>query len=441
MGAAGRDFHNFNTYFRDNEEYKVVAFTAAQIPDIAGRKYPSELSGELYPEGIPIKPEEELTNLIKKQDVDEVIFSYSDVPHQHVMERASLVNAAGADFKLLSPKRTMLKSSRPLISITAVRTGCGKSQTTRRVTEILQKMSKDVAVIRHPMPYGDLVAQRVQRYEDYDDMDKHDCTIEEREEYEPHIDQGNLVFAGVDYGDILHQAEDEAEVIVWDGGNNDFPFYVPDFSIVLVDPLRAGHERTYYPGNVGIRMADLIVINKIETATPDQVNDIRASVRELNPDADVIEASSPLSVEDPSVITNKEVLVIEDGPTVTHGGMDLGAGTLAAKKYGAKNLIDPKPEAVRSLKETFNTYPHIPALLPAMGYGREQINDLEETVKNCSPEGVVIGTPIDLRRLIDFDVPTTRVKYQLQEIGTPDLSDFLKDSDFLEPYQTQPPGC
>jgi len=431
MGAAGRDFHNFNTYFRENEEYEVVAFTAAQIPDIAGRKYPPELAGDLYPEGIPIEAEKDLPELINKKDVDEVVFSYSDVPHQYVMERASLVNAAGADFKLLSPKSTTLKSEKPLISITAVRTGCGKSQTTRRVTDILRNMGKKVAVIRHPMPYGDLVAQKAQRYENYDDMDKYDCTIEEREEYEPHIDRGNLVFAGVDYEEILRQAEQEADVIVWDGGNNDFSFYEADFSIVMTDPLRAGHEMTYYPGNVSIRMADLVVINKVETATPDGVNEVRENVRNLNPKAQIIEASSPITVEDPSVISDKKVLAIEDGPTVTHGEMDLGAGTLAARKYGAAELIDPKPHAVGSLVETFETYTHIPELLPAMGYGQEQIEDLQATIKNCSPEGVVIGTPIDLRRLIDFDVPTTRVTYELQEIGDPTLEDVLSKLEVL----------
>jgi len=431
MGAAGRDFHNFNTYFRENEEVRVVAFTAAQIPDITGRKYPSELAGDLYPEGIPIEAEEDLPELIEDHDVDEVVFSYSDVPHQYVMERASLVNAAGADFKLLSPKNTTLKSSKPLISITAVRTGSGKSQTTRRVTDILRGMGNTVAVIRHPMPYGDLVAQKAQRFETYEDMDKHDCTIEEREEYEPHIDRGNLVFAGVDYEEILRQAEKEADVIVWDGGNNDFSFYESDFSIVMADPLRAGHERTYYPGNVSIRMADLVIINKVETATPDQVNEVRKSVRDLNPDAGIMEASSPLSVEDPSVISGNRVLVIEDGPTVTHGEMDLGAGTLAARKFGARELIDPKPHAVGSLRGTFETYPHIPELLPAMGYGKNQIKDLNGTIKNCSPEGVVIGTPIDLRRLIDFDVPTTRVKYELQELGSPNLEDILSNLEVL----------
>ncbi|MFP4589433.1 MAG: cyclic 2,3-diphosphoglycerate synthase [Candidatus Acetothermia bacterium] len=429
MGAAGRDFHNFNTFFRGNDNYEVVAFTAAQIPDIAGRKYPAELAGALYPDGIPIEAERDLPELIQKYNVDEVVFSYSDVPHQYVMERASMVNAAGANFKLLSPESTTLESSKPLISITAVRTGSGKSQTTRRVTDILRDMGKRVAVLRHPMPYGDLVAQKTQRYETYEDMDRHDCTIEEREEYEPHIDRGNLVFAGVDYGEILKRAEEEADVIVWDGGNNDFSFYKSDFSIVMTDPLRAGHELTYYPGNVSIRMADLIVINKVETATPDQVNEVRNNVRKLTENPKIMEAASPLMVEDPSVIENRRVLVIEDGPTVTHGEMDLGAGTLAAKKYGALELIDPKPHAAGSLKETFATYSHIPELLPAMGYGAKQIEDLEQTVRNCDPEAVVIGTPIDLRRLIDFDVPTTRVTYELQELGKPTLKDVLGNLD------------
>ncbi len=431
MGAAGRDFHNFNTYFRGNEDYEVVAFTAAQIPDIAGREYPAELAGDLYPDGIPIEAEADLPDLINEHDIDEVVFSYSDVPHQYVMERASLVNAAGADFKLLSPKHTRLKSSKPLISITAVRTGSGKSQTTRRVTDILRKMGKQVAVIRHPMPYGDLAAQKVQRFETYEDMDRHDCTIEEREEYEPHIDRGNIVYAGVDYEKILRRAEQDADVIVWDGGNNDFSFYNSDFSIVMADPLRAGHENTYYPGNVSLRMADLVVINKVETATPDSVNRVRENVRNVNAEAQIIEASSPLTVEDPSVISGKEVLAIEDGPTVTHGEMDLGAGTLAARKYGAKKLIDPKPFAAGSLKETFETYSHIPELLPAMGYGPKQVEDLKKTIENCSPEGVVIGTPIDLRRLIDFDVPTTRVTYELQELGSPSLEDVLNDLEVL----------
>lgn len=431
MGAAGRDFHNFNTYFRGNEDYEVVAFTAAQIPDIAGREYPAELAGDLYPDGIPIEAEEDLPELIEEHGIDEVVFSYSDVPHQYVMERASLVNAAGADFKLLSPEHTRLESSKPLISITAVRTGSGKSQTTRRVTDILRKMGKQVAVIRHPMPYGDLAEQKVQRFETYEDMDRHDCTIEEREEYEPHIDRGNIVYAGVDYEKILRRAEEDADVIVWDGGNNDFSFYHSDFSIVMADPLRAGHEKTYYPGNVSLRMADLVVINKVETATPESVNQVRENVRSVNPEAQIIEASSPLTVEDPSVISGKKVLAIEDGPTVTHGEMDLGAGTLAARKYGAKELIDPKPFASGSLKETFKEYPHIPNLLPAMGYGPNQVEDLKKTIENCSPEGVVIGTPIDLRRLIDFAVPTTRVTYELQELGSPNLEDVLTDLEVL----------
>ncbi len=431
MGAAGRDFHNFNTYFRGNEDYEVVAFTAAQIPDIAGREYPAELAGDLYPDGIPIEAEKDLPELIEKHEVDQVVFSYSDVPHQYVMEKASWVNAAGADFKLLSPEHTKLESSKPLISITAVRTGSGKSQTTRRVTEILRKMGKQVAVIRHPMPYGDLAEQKVQRFETYEDMDRHDCTIEEREEYEPHIDRGNIVYAGVDYEKILRRAEEDADVIVWDGGNNDFSFYHSDFSIVMADPLRAGHENTYYPGNVSIRMADLVVINKVETATPESVNQVRENVRNVNSGARIIEASSPLTVEDPSVISGKEVLAIEDGPTVTHGEMDLGAGTLAARKYGAKKLVDPKPSAAGSLKDTFEKYSHIPDLLPAMGYGPEQVEDLKKTIKNCSPEGVVIGTPIDLRRLIDFDVPTTRVTYELQELGSPNLEDVLTDLEVL----------
>lgn len=432
MGAAGRDFHNFNTYFRGNDDYRVIAFTAAQIPDITGRKYPAELAGDLYPEGIPIEAEEDLPELIEEDDVDEVVFSYSDVPNQYVMERAATVNSAGADFRLLSPAHTTLKSSKPLVSITAVRTGCGKSQTTRKVTDLLRNRGNVVAVIRHPMPYGDLAAQKVQRFEDYEDMDKHECTIEEREEYEPHLDRGNIVYAGVDYEKILRRAEEEADIIVWDGGNNDFSFYESDFNIVLTDPLRAGHERTYYPGNISIKMANAVLINKVETATPKQVNQVRASVRELQPGVPIVEAASPLSVEDPKVITDNKVLVIEDGPTVTHGGMDLGAGTLAAKKYGAKEIIDPKPCAVGSIAETFEKYDHIPELLPAMGYGPDQIRDLQATIDSASPEAVVIGTPIDLRRLVDLEVPSTRVKYELQEIGSPNLEDLLKKSRVID---------
>lgn len=427
MGAAGRDFHNFNTFFRGNDDYEVVAFTAAQIPDIEDRKYPAELAGELYPEGIPILPEKNLPDIIQEENIDEVVFSYSDVPHQKVMERGSMVNAAGADFKLLGPESTMLESEKPLITITAVRTGCGKSQTTRRVTDILRDKGHEVAVIRHPMPYGDLAKQRSQKFADYSDLDRHNCTIEEREEYEPHIDRGNVVFAGVDYEEILQRAEKEADVIVWDGGNNDFPFYKPDYSIVLADPLRAGHEKRYYPGNISIRLADLVLINKVETATPGDVNKVRESVEQFNPDADIIEAASPIAVEDPGVIKNHDVLVIEDGPTVTHGGMEYGAGTLAAKKFAASNIIDPKPFAVGSIDETFKKYTHMQDILPAMGYGESQIKELSETIEAVDPEGVVIGTPIDLSRLIDFEVPTTRVKYELQEIGKPDLEDMLND--------------
>jgi len=432
MGAAGRDFHNFNTYFRGNEEYEVVAFTATQIPDIEDRQYPPQLAGELYPEGIPIRNEKDLPQIIAEEEIDQVFFSYSDVAHQYVMERASLVNAAGAEFVLLSPESTTLESEKPLISITAVRTGCGKSQTTRRVTDILRAKGYRLAVIRHPMPYGDLNEQRCQRFATYEDMDKYDCTIEEREEYEPHIDRGNVVFAGVDYEEILRKAEEEADVIVWDGGNNDFSFYKADLNIVLTDPLRSGHERSYYPGNVSIRLSDGVVINKVETATPEKVNAVRESVAELAPEATIIEAASPIKVEAPGVIKGRKVLVIEDGPTLTHGGMDLGAGTLAARKFGARETIDPKPHARGSLEETFQTYPEVENLLPAMGYGKEQVRDLERTIAACKPEAVVIGTPIDLRRLIDFDVPTTRVTYELQEIGEPTLEDLLSELDFPE---------
>ncbi len=428
MGAAGRDFHNFNTYFRGDDEYRVVAFTATQIPDISERKYPAELAGELYPDGIPIEAEEDLPELVDEYDVDQVVFSYSDVSNQYVMERASLVNSLGADFKLLSPAHTSLESSKPLVSITAVRTGSGKSQTTRKVTDILRDHGNVVAVIRHPMPYGDLAAQKVQRFKEYSDLDRHECTIEEREEYEPHIDRGNIVYAGVDYGAILSQAEEEADVIVWDGGNNDFSFYKSDFSIVLADPLRAGHEMTYYPGNISLRAADSVVINKVETATPDQVNKLRQSIYKLNPGVPIVEAASPLSVDDPDLIRGKRVLVIEDGPTVTHGGMDLGAGTLAARKFGAAEIIDPKPFAVDSIKETYEKYDHIPELLPAMGYGPDQVKDLKDTIDNVSPEAVVVGTPIDLRRIIEVDFPSTRVKYEIQEIGSPDLEELLTTS-------------
>ena len=421
MGAAGRDFHNFNTYFRGNENYEVVAFTATQIPDIEGRTYPPELSGELYPAGIPIRAEEELPALIKDEDVDIVVFGYSDVSNQYVMERSALVNAAGADFMLLGPASTMVEPVKPLISITAARTGSGKSQTTRRVCAILKARGKKVAVIRHPMPYGDLVKQEVQRFETYADLDLHDCTIEEREEYEPHIANGTIVYAGVDYEKILRQAESEADVVVWDGGNNDFSFYKPTVSIVVADPHRAGHELVYYPSGVNLRLADVVVINKVDTATLDDIQFIRENVVDHNPHATIIEAASPIQVDDPSIIRDKRVLVIEDGPTLTHGGMEYGAGVIAAQRFGAEELVDPRPYTVDSISATYRKYPKIGRLLPAMGYGEDQIRDLQETVDRTECDAVVIGTPIDLGRLLTFKVPATRIRYELQEIGLSNL--------------------
>ena len=425
MGAAGRDFHNFNVYFRDNSNYEVVAFTATQIPDIAGRKYPVELSGPLYPEGIPIYPEEELPELIKKYQIDQVILAYSDLPYEYVMSKASLVLANGADFRLMGPKNTMLKSNLPVISVCAVRTGCGKSQTTRRVTEILKKKGYKIAVIRHPMPYGDLKDQIWQRYETYNDLKRYECTIEEMEEYEPHIDSGNILYAGVDYGEILKRAEKEADIIVWDGGNNDLPFYKPDLHIVVTDPLRAGHEMRYYPGGANLRMADVVVINKIDTASPDKINLLRENIRQLAPDAQLIEAASPLTVDQPELIRGKKVLVVEDGPTLTHGGMKYGAGVVAAQKYGAKELVDPRPYAVGSIAETYVKYPEIGILLPAMGYGEKQIKELETTINAIECDLVIIGTPIDLTRIIKINKKSIRVKYDLQEIGRPDLEEIL----------------
>ncbi len=421
MGAAGRDFHNFNTYFRGNEDYEVVAFTATQIPDIEGRTYPPELSGELYPAGIPIHAEDELTELIAEKEIDIVVFSYSDVSNQYVMERSAIVNAAGADFMLLGPASTMVESTKPLISITAVRTGSGKSQTTRRVSEILKKKGKKVAVIRHPMPYGDLVKQEVQRFETFDDLDTHECTIEEREEYEPHIANGTIVYAGVDYEKILRQAETEADVVIWDGGNNDFSFYKADLSIVVVDPHRAGHELLYYPSGIDLRIADVVVINKVDTASLDDILFVRDNVVDHNPHATIIEAASPIQVDDPSIIRGKRVLVIEDGPTLTHGEMEYGAGVIAAQRFGAEELVDPRPYTVDSIAETYRKYPRIGTLLPAMGYGADQIRDLQETVDRTECDAVVIGTPIDLGRLLTFKVPVTRVRYELQEIGLPNL--------------------
>jgi len=428
MGAAGRDFHNFNVYFRDQEDYEVVAFTATQIPDIEGRTYPPELAGSLYPNGIPIHPEGELAELIDRLDVDIVVFGYSDVSNQYVMERSATVNAAGADFMLLGPASTSVIPEKPLISVTAVRTGSGKSQTTRRISQILKKKGKKLAVIRHPMPYGDLVKQEVQRFASYEDLDAHECTIEEREEYEPHIDAGTIVYAGVDYEKILRQAEAEADVVLWDGGNNDFCFYRPDLSIVVVDPHRAGHERLYYPSGVNLRTADVVVINKVDTAPLDDVHFVRENVLTMNEDATIIEAASPIQVDDPTVIRDKRVLVIEDGPTLTHGGMEYGAGVIAARRFGAEEIIDPRPFTVDSIAETYRKYPKIGRLLPAMGYGDDQVRDLQETVNRTDCEAVVIGTPIDLGRLLTFNVPTTRVRYELQEIGLPNLEKIIERS-------------
>ena len=425
MGAAGRDFHNFNTYYRDNEHYKVVAFTATQIPNIEGRIYPPELAGGLYPQGIPIHEESELVELIYKHSAEEVVFSYSDIRHEDVMHLGSVVNAAGADFKMMGMKRTAVASSKPVIGICAVRTGCGKSQTTRRVSEILKNAGKKVAVIRHPMPYGDLSAQAVQRFESIEDLEKHDCTIEEMEEYEPHICRGTVVYAGVDYEAIVREAEKEADVILWDGGNNDMPFYKTDLLIVVTDPHRTGHEKEYYPGETNLRLADVVVINKIRTAEPENVEKLRRSIAQINPEAKVVDAASPVTVEDPDIITGKRVLVVEDGPTLTHGEMKYGAGVVAAKQCGAAELVDPRPFAIGTIADTFDHYPDIGTLLPAMGYGSDQTQDLEETINSTDCEAVVIGTPIDLRRVVDIRQPSTRVTYDLEEIGTNKLDDIL----------------
>ena len=427
MGAAGRDFHNFNSYFRDNEGYEVVAFTATQIPNIEGRRYPPELAGELYPAGIPIYSEEKLSELITSEKIDQVIFAYSDVPHEYVMHKASLVNAAGADFRMMGGATTMLKSNKPVVAVCAVRTGSGKSQTTRRVCDVLQQMGKRVVAIRHPMPYGDLVKQAVQRFADYSDLDRHECTIEEREEYEPHIDRGIVVYAGVDYEPILRAAEKEADVIVWDGGNNDLPFYVPDLWIVVADPHRAGHELSYYPGEANFRAADVIVINKMDTADYDNVLEIYQSVRKVNAGATVVEAASPLFVDHPEEIRGKHVLVIEDGPTLTHGGMTYGAGYVAAQRFGAAEIIDPRPYAVGSIVDVYEKYPDTGTVLPAMGYSEEQIRALEETINDTPCDLVVIGTPIDLTRILKIKHPMQRVRYELQVIGKPTLEDILAE--------------
>ena len=425
MGAAGRDFHNFNLHFRQNSDYEVVAFTATQIPNIDDRKYPAELAGALYPKGIPIEPEDSLPELIGRHNVDEVFFAYSDVPHDYVMHRASLVNGFGASFSLLGPRFTMIKSRVPVVAVCAVRTGCGKSQTTRRVAEILMGKGKRVVAIRHPMPYGDLVKQRVQRFETLEDLKRHECTIEEMEEYEPHISRGIVVYAGVDYGAILEQAEKEADVILWDGGNNDTPFYVPDLHIVVVDPLRPGHEIGYHPGETNLRMADVVVINKEVEADLHALRVVKENIRSYNPGAVVIDAASPIRIENPELLAGKRALVVEDGPTLTHGEMTFGAGIVAAQRYGAAGLVDPRPFLKGSLVKTFAKYKGIGTLLPAMGYGEEQMRDLEATINAAECDVVVIGTPIDLRRIIRIDKPSVRVFYDLQEIGTPTLEDAL----------------
>lgn len=426
MGAAGRDFHNFNVYFRDNADYEVVAFTATQIPNIDERKYPKELAGSLYPQGIPIYPESDLEKLIAEKKVELVIFAYSDVPHEYVMHKACLVNACGADFRLMGTNTTQIKSTKPVVSICAVRTGCGKSQTTRRVSKILIDMGYKVAAIRHPMPYGDLVKQKVQRFATYADLDKHECTIEEREEYEPHIDNGVLVFAGVDYEAILRDAEKEADIILWDGGNNDIPFYKSDLSIVVADPHRPGHEVKYYPGETNLYLADVFVINKVDTADPENVISVRENLRKLNPNAVIIEGASPLFVDDPDGIKGKRVLVIEDGPTLTHGGMAYGAGWVAAKRFGAGEIVDPRPFAVGSIAVTYKKYPGTGTILPAMGYGDAMVKDLEKTINASDVDMVISGTPIDLTRIIKVNKPMQRVRYELQEIGVPTLEDILK---------------
>lgn len=425
MGAAGRDFHNFNTFFRGNKDYEVVAFTATQIPDIEDRLFPAELAGDLYPMGIPIRPESELPELIRKHAAEQVVFAYSDVPHEYVMHQASLVNALGADFRLMGTRNTQIKSTRPVVSICAVRTGSGKSQTTRRVSLILRDLGYRVAAIRHPMPYGNLIRQEVQRFADYDDLDEHETSIEEREEYEPHIDNGILVFAGVDYEKVLRAAEREVDIILWDGGNNDTPFYAPDYQIVVADPHRAGHESRYYPGETNSRLADVFVINKVDTADPEQVIAVRENLHRLNPKAIQVEAASPLFVDDPSAIRGQRVLVVEDGPTLTHGEMAYGAGYVAARRFGAAEVVDPRPFAVKSIAATFEKYPKTGPVLPAMGYGGAQMRDLEATINASDVDLVIVGTPIDLTRVIKLTKPYQRVRYELQEIGVPTLSDLL----------------
>ena len=429
IGAAGRDFHNFNTCYRDNPACNVVAFTAAQIPDIAGRRYPPALAGKRYPRGIPVYAEADLPDLIRRFKVDDCVFSYSDIPYQHVMDVAAIVQAAGANFVLPGPNATMLKSSKPVISVGAVRTGCGKSQTSRRIIEILMAKGLKVVAVRHPMPYGDLVAQKVQRFARLSDLKKNKCTIEEMEEYEPHVVRGNVIYAGVDYQAVLRAAEYDpkgCDVIVWDGGNNDFPFYKPDLHVTVVDPHRPGHEMSYYPGNVTLRLADVVVINKIDSADPEGIDTVRRNVAAVNPKAVVVDAASVLAMEDPAVVRGRQVLAVEDGPTLTHGEMKIGAAVVAARKFGAAGFVDPRPYLVGRLKETFQTYPGIGTLLPAMGYGKRQLGDLEATINRTPCDAVVVGTPIDLSRIIKIKKPNTRVFYHLQEIGKPDLADVIE---------------
>jgi predicted GTPase len=439
IGAAGRDFHNFNTYYRDEETYNVVAFTAAQIPDIDGRKYPKELAGQLYPSGIPIYNEADLPRLIKEFKVSDCVFSYSDVTYNKVMAVSAIVNSAGANFVLLGPGDTMIKSNKPLIAVGAVRTGCGKSQTSRRVIEILMEKGLKVVAIRHPMPYGDLNAQKVQRFATLKDLEKHKCTVEEMEEYEPHVVRGNVIYAGVDYEAILREAEKDpsgCDVIIWDGGNNDYPFYKPDLMITVTDPHRAGHELRYYPGEVTLRIADVVIINKIDTSAPEAIQEVRDNIDKVNPQAIVIDGASPIKVDDQKLIRGKRVLVVEDGPTLTHGEMKIGAGVVAARKFGAKELVDPRPFTVGRLSDTFRIYPNIGTLLPAMGYGEEQLRDLEKTINNTDCDSVVIATPIDLKRIIKINKPATRVYYDLQEIGEPNLTQVLEE--FMKKYKLLP---
>lgn len=427
MGAAGRDFHNFNTFFRDNEQYEIVAFTATQIPGIEGRLYPTELAGSLYPQGIPIYDERDLLNLIQERQIEQVIFAYSDISHEYVMHKASQVLAAGADFRLMGTAATQIKSSKPVVSVCAVRTGSGKSQTSRFVVAALQSFGHRVVAVRHPMPYGNLVAQSVQRFAEYDDLDEYECTIEEREEYEPYIDRGAVIYAGVDYGAILKKAEEEADVIVWDGGNNDLPFYRPDLHIVVVDPHRPGHEIAYHPGEANLRSADIVLINKVDTADYANIRKVRENIQAANPGAVILEAASPLFVDNPAAIRGRRVLVVEDGPTLTHGEMAYGAGVIAAQRFGAAEIIDPRPFAVGSIVDTYNKYPTTGHVLPAMGYGAKQMAELEQTINNADADLVIVATPIDLRRVIKIKLPMERVRYELQVVGTPTLEDLLRE--------------